>query len=170
MFRFCKSARIRRLSGRAPSTMGNSNTANRIKVMYHRGWSTHTTRERHLQAQPNRKVGGFCVTSGDLGTLVMHPPRKRNTRLIRHLQNHQQATSRSARADTAVRPYEEIFSSKVRSFVTHHASAFVSDKKAIRCQMPPVRESTAAGPNAELSSLKARSLLTSLTTRCAVEC
>ena len=96
MFRFCKLARIRRLSGRAPSTKANSNTANRIKVIYHRGWSTHTGRDRYRNAQPNQKVSGFCVTSGDLGTHAMHPPRKRITR---HLQNHQpSAISKSQRA------------------------------------------------------------------------
>ena len=48
-------------------------------------------------------VIGFRVTSGDLGTYAMHPPRKRNTKVAntRHLQNHQPTTCRNARADTA---------------------------------------------------------------------
>jgi len=95
--------------------MVNSTTASRIKIIHHRGWSTHAATDRYRKAKPNQKVSGFCVTSGDLGTYAMHPRRKRNTRLIRHLQNHQPstinhqpATNRYARADTAVRPYAEV--------------------------------------------------------------
>ena len=57
--------------------MASSTTACRFLRICHRGWSTHLARERYRQAQPNQLVIGFCVTSGDLGTYAMHPPRKR---------------------------------------------------------------------------------------------
>jgi hypothetical protein len=52
-------------------------TTSRIEKSPHRGWSAHLTTRRHRQAQPKREVVGICVTSGDLGTHGMHPPRER---------------------------------------------------------------------------------------------
>jgi hypothetical protein len=43
----------------------------------HRGWSPHSSSERYRLAQPKRDLVGICVTSGDLGTHGMHPPRER---------------------------------------------------------------------------------------------
>jgi hypothetical protein len=57
--------------------MANSMNTSRIEKSRHRGWSPHISSERYRLAQPNRKVVGICVTSGDLGTHGMHPPRKR---------------------------------------------------------------------------------------------
>jgi hypothetical protein len=53
-------------------------TTSRIEKSPHRGWSPHLTTRRHRLAQPKREVVGICVTSGDLGTHGMHPPRKRS--------------------------------------------------------------------------------------------
>ena len=49
----------------------------------HRGWSPHSSSERYRLAQPKREVVGICVTTGDLGTHGMHPPRKRSPHLQR---------------------------------------------------------------------------------------
>ena len=59
-------------------------------------------------------VIGFRVTSGDLGTDAMHPPRKRITNVVNTI-NHPRLETQ--RADTAVHPYAEILPSKVRDSV-----------------------------------------------------
>ena len=55
----------------------------------------------------------------DTATTQAHLPKSRNNKVAntRHLQIHQPSKHRNARADTAVRPYAEIFPSKIRDSV-----------------------------------------------------
>jgi hypothetical protein len=46
----CKPVRSRRLSGRAPSTMVNYRSVERLMRSHHRGWSTHLASKRYRLA------------------------------------------------------------------------------------------------------------------------
>jgi len=72
----CKLGYIRRLAGRAPSTMAIFNSAKQRSKSRHRGWSTHIASRRYRLTQPNQASSSSFVTSGGIGTHAMHPPRK----------------------------------------------------------------------------------------------
>ena len=77
--RFCKPVDIRRLPGRAPSTMvlSNKSMPNRPS-RDHRGWSPHMTASRDTPAKPNQAPNENFLTSGEIGTNAMHTPGKRS--------------------------------------------------------------------------------------------